>query len=183
MSGSERRKEIIKILSSEGKAVSGKALANWLEVSRQVIVQDIALLRANGTSILSTNNGYVMPKQKEISRVFKMHHTDEQVEDEMQTIVDYGGSMVDVFVYHKVYGILKAPMNIHSRLDIEAFVEELKTGKSSLLKNITSDYHYHTVSARSEQMLDVIQEKLQEKGFLAQLRDYEPINFWERETS
>lgn len=47
----------------------------------------------------------------------------------MQTIVDYGWSMVVVFVYHKVYGILKAPMNIHSRLDIEAFVEELEDWK------------------------------------------------------
>ena len=153
----DRKQALLKLLKEAPKALNGQTLAEHFHVTRQVIVQDIALLRANGTSILSTNNGYVIPKQKEISRVFKMHHTDEQVEDEMQTIVDYGGSMVDVFVYHKVYGILKAPMNIHSRLDIEAFVEELKTGKSSLLKNITSDYHYHTVSARSEQMLDVIQ--------------------------
>jgi hypothetical protein len=91
--------------------------------------------------------------------------------------VDCGGIVEDVFVYHKVYGILRAEMNIRSRLDVQHFVDDIKSGKSSLLKNVTSGYHYHTVYAPSEQLLDVIQQRLKERGFLAQLKDYEPVEF------
>ena len=83
-----------------------------------------------------------------------------------------------MFVYHKVYGVLKADMGIKSRRDIRAYMEEISTGKSSLLKNVTSGYHYHTIDAESEEILDAIQEELQQKGFLAKLQDYEPVDFW-----
>lgn len=89
--------------------------------------------------------------------------------------------MEDVFVYHKVYGIVRAELHIASRNDIREFLQDLQNGHSALLKNITSEYHYHTVSAPSERLLDLIQDKLQEKGFLAELKDYEPINFREKE--
>lgn len=89
-----------------------------------------------------------------------------------------GGQIRDVFVYHKVYGVLKADMGIKSRRDIRAYMEEISTGKSSLLKNVTSGYHYHTIDAESEEILDAIQEELQQKGFLAKLQDYEPVDFW-----
>lgn len=93
-------------------------------------------------------------------------------------IIDMGGKVVDVFVYHKVYGVLRADMNLKSRMDIERYMEEIKSGKSSLLKNVTSGYHYHTVRAESEEILNLIQEKLQQMGFLAKLQDYEPVDFW-----
>ena len=179
MNSAQRREKILEILKSSDGAVSGKELAAILNVSRQVIVQDIALLRANGENIFSTNLGYVCPVQSQASRVFKTCHSDEQVTDELRLIVDCGGTVKDVFVYHKVYGILKADMNIRSRVDIERFLEELRSGRSSLLKNITSDYHYHTVTAESEDVLDIIQERLEKNGFLAQLKDYEPVNFWQ----
>lgn len=181
MSGNDRREEILRILSEGKSAVSGKELASRLDVSRQVIVQDIALLRANGEDIVSTNLGYMIPGTRYVSRVFKVQHTDEEVEKELSLIVDYGGIIQDVFVYHKVYGILRAEMNIYSRLDVKNFIGDLTSGKSSLLKNITSDYHYHTVMAKNEQTLDLIQESLQEQGYLAKLRDYEPIDFWRRD--
>ena len=69
-------------------------------------------------------------------------------------------------------------MDIRSRLDVHNFIENIRTGKSTPLKNVTSGYHYHTVYAKDEQILDLIQTKLQERGFLAQLQDYEPIDFW-----
>ena len=68
-------------------------------------------------------------------------------------------------------------MGIKSRRDIQNYMDELGTGKSSLLKNVTSGYHYHTVDAESEEILDAIQEELQKKGFLAKLLDYEPVDF------
>ncbi len=177
MNGQIRREKITEILSASKEPLSGSALAKQLGVSRQVVVQDIALLRVNGLDIISTNQGYLLKNQTGFSRVFKVTHSDEDVEKELQLIVDYGGTVKDVFVYHKVYGIIKAEMNIRSRFDIDNFLADIKSGKSSLLKNITSNYHYHTVFAESEKILDLLEDKLWEAGFLAKLQDYEPVDF------
>ena len=160
MKGEERRKQLLNILSSSNNPVSGGTLSKELNVSRQIIVQDISLLRANGATIFSTNKGYLLQEDRKYSRVFKVYHTDDQVEEELSTIVDAGGQIRDVFVYHKVYGVLKADMGIKSRRDIRAYMEEISTGKSSLLKNVTSGYHYHTIDAESEEILDAIQDVL-----------------------
>ena len=167
------------MLTESETPLSGRALADALHVSRQVIVQDMALLRAQENDITSTHLGYFLLKQEKARRVFKVMHTDEQVEEELSLIVDYGGVVEDVFIYHKVYGIVRADLQIRCRKDIEAFLQDLATGKSGLLKNVTSNYHYHTVSAPTEKLLDLIQQQLMEKGFLAKLQDYEPVNFWE----
>ena len=160
MKGEERRKQLLNILSSSNNPVSGGTLAKELNVSRQIIVQDISLLRANGATIFSTNKGYLLQEDRKYSRVFKVYHTDDQVEEELSTIVDAGGQIRDVFVYHKVYGVLKADMGIKSRRDIRAYMEEISTGKSSLLKNVTSGYHYHTIDAESEEILDAIERAM-----------------------
>ena len=178
MKGEESRNKLLDILSSSNSPVSGGTLSKKLDVSRQIIVQDISLLRANGATIFSTNKGYLLQEEKKYSRVFKVYHSDDQVEEELSTIVDAGGQIRDVFVYHKVYGVLKADMGIKSRRDIRSYMEEISSGKSSLLKNVTSGYHYHTIDAESEEILDAIQAELQQKGFLAKLQDYEPVDFW-----
>ena len=172
MSGEERRGKIIQALKNSDKAVSATTLAKEFDVSRQVIVQDVALLRANGKNIFSTNRGYLIQEDEETTRVFKVQ------QKELTTIVDLGGTVEDVFVYHKVYGVLRAEMNIKSRMDIRNYMEEIRSGKSSLLKNVTSGYHYHTVRAERVEILDMIQEELQKKGLLAKLQDYEPVDFW-----
>ena len=176
MSGEERRGKIIQALKNSDKAVSATTLAKEFDVSRQVIVQDVALLRANGKNIFSTNRGYLIQEDEETTRVFKVQHEDDEVEKELTTIVDLGGTVEDVFVYHKVYGVLRA--EIKSRMDIRNYMEEIRSGKSSLLKNVTSGYHYHTVRAERVEILDMIQEELQKKGLLAKLQDYEPVDFW-----
>ena len=166
------------MLSDSEVPISGKELAGILDVSRQVIVQDIALLRAQDYKIISTNQGYLLSGEKKASRVFKVFHSDSEVEEELKLITDCGGYVEDVFVYHKVYGVLRAEMNIKSRMDIRNYMEEIRSGKSSLLKNVTSGYHYHTVRAERVEILDMIQEELQKKGLLAKLQDYEPVDFW-----
>lgn len=181
MSGEKRREEIIRILKNADNPVSGQELSKQLEVSRQVIVQDIALLRAKDFDIYSTNKGYKLNEKKEFTRTMKVIHDDEEVSTELYAIVDLGGQIKDVFVYHKVYGIIKAEMNIHSRKDVLNYMADLKSGKSSLLKNITSGFHYHTIIAEDENTLDLIQEELSRLGFLAQLQEYEPVDFWHKE--
>ena len=178
MSGQERREQIVNIIKSSEKPVAGTELAKRLGVSRQIIVQDMALIRANGIEVMSTNRGYIIQETKVASRVFKVIHTDEQVEEELNIFVDLGGKVEDVFVYHKVYGVIKACMNIKSRRDVKAYMEGISSGKSTNLLNLTSNYHYHTITAEDEHTLDLIQDELSKKGFLAKLQDYEPIDFW-----
>lgn len=180
MNGQERREQILNILKNSSRPVSGMELAKRLEISRQVIVQDMALLRANGVEILSTNRGYVTTEEKSRNRVFKVFHTDQQVEEELNLYVDFGGKVEDVFVYHKVYGVIKAEMNICSRMDVKRYLNDISSGKSTQLMKLTSNYHYHTITADREETLDAIQEELQKRGFLAKLQDYEPVDFWEK---
>ena len=103
-----------------------------------------------------------------------MQHTDEEVEKELNLIVDLGGIVDDVFVYHKVYGLVRGEMGIKSRLNVQQFLDDIASGKSSLLKNVTSGYHYHTILADSEETLDLIEKNLKDNGFLAPLQEYEP---------
>lgn len=177
MSGEQRREQIIEIIKNSASPVSGTALAKMVNVSRQVVVQDIALIRANGVDVISTNRGYVIGDSGKVSRVFKVHHTEAQVEEELNLFVDFGGIVKDVFVYHKVYNVLKADMNLKSRADVRKYLGELASGKSTLLMNVTSGYHYHTILADDEETLDIIQEELWAKGFLAKLQEYEPVKF------
>ncbi len=167
MRADNRRKEIVVILSSTNKPVSGGELSERLHASRQIIVQDIALLRAAGYDILSTHNGYLLKTSPLIERVFKLRHTSEQTADELTTIVDLGGTVVDVFVWHKVYGKLEAPLNIFSHHGIDQFIDGIKSGRSSELMHITAGYHYHTVRADGEQTLNAIEKALSEKGYIA----------------
>lgn len=168
MTGPERRSDIISRIKNSAVPVSGKALAQAYEVSRQVIVQDIALIRASGHDIISTNRGYILNAPNFASRIFKVQHTDDELENELCSIVDLGGRIVNVMINHRVYGHMEAVLNINSRRKVMEFMEDIKSGKSSPLKNITSNYHYHKVEAENEETLDLIEEMLIRKGFLIQ---------------
>lgn len=167
MNAVERREEILRLITTNDEPVSGSMLSKKLNVSRQIIVQDIALLKASGYEIIATNKGYIINDANTSVRVFKVHHTNEQTADELKTIVDIGGTVVDVFVWHRVYGKLEAKLNISSRRGVGQCLEGLESGKSVPLMNITSGYHYHTVRADSEETLDLIEKALNEKGYIA----------------
>lgn len=166
MTGLERRAEMIEQIQRSAVPLSGKSLAETYGVSRQVIVQDIALIRAAGYHVISTNRGYVLEQPVHAVRVFKVNHTDEQLEEELCSIVDMGGCVENVMVNHRVYGQIEANLQVNSRRKAGEFMEDIRSGKSSPLKNITSGYHYHKVSADSEKTLDLIENTLKEKGFL-----------------
>ncbi len=167
MKVAERRKAIVNLLLASKSPISGGELSERFNVSRQIIVQDITVLKGLEYEILSTHNGYVIHKSPLVERVFKLKHTTEQTEDELNSIVDFGGTVVDVFVWHKVYGRISATLNIFSRLQVKQFLEGVRTGKSTELMNITGGYHYHTVRADSEEVLNKIENYLKEKNYLA----------------
>ena len=170
MHGSERREQIIRQIQESKAPVSGTKLASFYNVSRQVIVQDIALIRAAGYEIISTNRGYILNQPKTVCRIFKVQHTDEQLEEELNTIVDLGGCVDNVMIHQKKKKKMEAELVLNSRRKVGAFMEDIRSGKSSPLKNITSNYHYHKVSADSEETLDLIEQELRKKGFLVEER-------------
>lgn len=177
-SGVARREQILRALTEAAAPLSGAALARMAGVSRQVVVQDVALLRSMGWPVLSTNRGYVLErKSTRPSRLFKCYHTVDQTEDELNLIVDLGGHVEDVLVNHRVYGVLSAELGVCCRRDVERYIEQIRTGKSSPLMQITSGYHFHHVSADSEATLDEIERALAEGGYQAQMTDYEVESF------
>lgn len=167
MKAPERRKTIINLLLSKESPTPGSELSEKCGVSRQIIVQDIAVLKGQGFDIISTHNGYILQKSPLKEKVFKVKHTTEQTEDELNSIVELGGTVVDVFVWHKVYGKMSAPLNIFSSLQVKQFIEGIRAGKSTELMNITGGYHYHTVRAESDSALEQIEKTLSEKGYIA----------------
>ncbi|MBQ0000509.1 MAG: transcription repressor NadR [Clostridiales bacterium] len=171
MSGEERRKEIIRLLTGNVKPLSGSRLAELLQVSRQVVVQDMALLRAEGCEIFSTNRGYLIRKAEKTEKIFFVHHDDSRIQEELNIIVDMGGEIIDVFVQHEVYGELRGELSIDSRKKVKEFMQEINSGRSSTLNTITSGYHYHTVSAESQDILEAIEKELYKRGFLVETEE------------
>lgn len=170
MTGEQRRTEIHRMLQQSQQPLTGTALANALHVSRQVIVQDIALMRAEHLPILSTNKGYLLHpddvRLQQPKRVFFVRHTTEQVLEEFMTVIDLGGRILDVSVEHELYGSIRADLLIENAQDAADFVARLESCRDNLLKALTDDCHFHTVTAPSEKLLDLIESELRSRGFL-----------------
>lgn len=170
MDGERRREIILEMLCTGSEPLSGTALAKKLGVSRQVIVQDIALLRATNKNILSTNKGYVMYGKQEgvlnYKKVLAVKHNDGQMREELYTIVDAGAKVLDVIIEHEVYGQLSADLLINSRKDVDEFMEKILSDTAKPLKELTGDVHYHTIEADREEILAEVEEQLREKGYL-----------------
>lgn len=170
MTGEQRRDTIKKMLLQAQRPLTGTALAQELHVSRQVIVQDIALMRAEQMPILSTNKGYLLHPEpapaSQPKRVFFVRHTTDRVMEEFMTVIDLGGRILDVSVEHDLYGPIRADLLIENVQDAAEFVERLAACRDNPLKVLTDDCHFHTVSAPSEKLLDLIEEELRTRGFL-----------------
>ena len=170
MTGEERRANILKRLQETDTPLSGTALAKEFHVSRQIIVQDIALMRAENNGIVSTNKGYLLRSQKtentQPKRVFFVKHATEQVLEEFKIILELGGKILDVAVEHEIYGQICVDLLIEAESDAEEFHNKLISCRDNPLKVLTDDCHYHTVCAPSEKLLDLIEGELRRKGFL-----------------
>ncbi len=168
MKAEERRREILSRLGNTEPVTAG-ALSEKFGVSRQVIVQDIAILRARGYAVISTSRGYMIKSRSRAERVFKCRHSLDQLTDEGEIIVSLGGRVEDIFVNHRVYGRICASLGLSTMTDVEELHRSLVSGASKPLMSVTDGYHYHTVSADSEEILDCIGEKLRERGYLLEI--------------
>lgn len=170
LDGEKRREEIIRLLEGSIIPISGTELSRRLQVSRQVIVQDIALLRAVNKNILSTNKGYLLfepgRETKECRKAMCVRHTTKQVLEEFFTIVDLGGKILDVVVEHELYGQIAVDLIIASRQDAEEFYQKMQENQAKPLKELTEDVHYHTIVAKDRNVMERIEQALREKGFL-----------------
>ncbi len=168
--GNKRRRKIIDILGQTDKPLSGTDLAAQFHVSRQVIVQDIALLRAENRNILSTNKGYMLfrPETEShfVKEVLAVRHDSEQILDEMLAIVELGGKMLDVSIDHDIYGNILSDLVINTPEDAHDFVRKIKNASSKPLCSLTDNLHYHTIAAPSQKAMDLIKQSLLEKGIL-----------------
>lgn len=168
MEKEQRKKIIIKMLKESKKPLIGGYLAEKLGVSRQIIVQDIALLRAENINIVSTARGYIFYDKNQYinKRVITVHHEKDSIEDELTTIVDFGGKVLDVIIEHPIYGEMTGSLMIESRRDVKEFMEIMKRNSTVPLLKLTKNRHMHTIAAKNEVVLDEIENELMKKGYL-----------------
>lgn len=169
MEGEERRKRIIEVLKTSDKPLSGTALARSLKVSRQIVVGDVALLRACGEEIISTNKGYVYANKnlgEKPSVTVRVTHKNEDIFDELCSIIDVGGRVKDVFIKHPVYGEVSIDLSLSNRMDASAYAEKYMDASVRHISDLTKGVHYHTIEADNEIAIIRIQKALNDKGYL-----------------
>lgn len=168
MDGDERRKEIIKMLMNTSEPLSGRKLGEILKVSRQVIVQDVALIRAQGLDIIATARGYILYRDTDRNkqRIMLVQHNFNEIGDEFSTVIDLGGVIRNVIVEHPIYGEMIGNMMIKTKRDAEQFIRDIQREDTYPLMKLTNGVHMHTIEASSEKILDEIETELNQKGYL-----------------
>ena len=155
MTASERRQQIARLLSASQAPISATTLSQELGVSRQIIVGDIALLRAAGQEITATARGYVVPVQNGLLRRIACTHSAEETRDELDAMVGCGCTVVDVLVEHPA-----------SRLDVDQFMKRMDG--AAPLSQLTGGVHLHTLSCPDETAYEHLLQLLRQRGFLVE---------------
>ncbi|WP_139902027.1 transcription repressor NadR [Clostridium thermarum] len=169
MNSKERRKYILNKLRSDNEPQKGHILASEMGVTRQVIVKDIAILRAEGENIIATPEGYIIPSNYsyKVKRLIAVCHKREDIEEELKIITKYGATIEDVIVEHPLYGEIKGMLMVKNLKDVESFMEKFNKEKAQPLSGLTGGVHMHTIVADSEGTIDAVLSELKEKGYLA----------------
>lgn len=167
MRAEERRQTVLRLLQSSSQPISASALAGRLSVSRQVIVGDIALLRAGGEEILATPRGYCFqPSQPGLIRRVAVRHSDGEMEAELNVMVDQGCTVVDVIVEHPLYGQLTGALQLSNRYDVAQFIARSQSSDAQPLSTLTGGIHLHTLLCPDEAAFRRVQTALRDQGFL-----------------
>lgn len=169
MTSKERQKLITNTLKKAEKPITGSEFAKITNVSRQVIVQDISLLKAKKEPIVSTSQGYIYihPDSKELEQVVVVcKHTPQQTKEELYIIVDHGVTLKDVTVEHLVYGDLTGSIHVNNRKDVDKFVKKIEETNSSYLASLTNGIHLHTLEADSMDKIESACKALKEANIL-----------------
>jgi len=164
-----RRSEILRMLAESEDYINAAQLAQHFGVTRQIIVSDVALLRANGHPIQATRRGYRLEKNAPVEALYSVvcRHRGDQVLDEFYTVVDNGGSVASVVIEHPIYGQISADLNICSRYDAQEFVQRQKETNASQLCDLTGGLHIHMLRLPSKEVYQRIVKGLKELDILA----------------
>jgi uncharacterized protein len=167
-SADSRRRRIVGWMRSHGASIRGGELARRLHVSRQCLVQDIAILRASGEQIVATPRGYRLPEgsPQRHRAILACRHAPERTEEELQILVDHGVKILDVIVEHPLYGELRGSLMLESRADVQGFLKRARTSQAALLSSLTGGVHLHTVEASRPEMISQAKARLGARGFL-----------------
>lgn len=166
MTAVQRRSAIYEQLTHADAPISATALAKRFSVTRQVVVGDIALLRAEGHSITATPRGYMIPAETGLRRTIACHHSSGDTQRELFAMVDCGCTVLDVIVEHPVYGQLTAPLALSSRYDVEQFIRRMADSHAQPISALTGGVHLHTLSCPSEAVFAHLKATLADMGML-----------------
>ncbi|WP_077623900.1 transcription repressor NadR [Sediminibacillus massiliensis] len=169
-SGKARREQILKWLKEIDEPLTGGQIAKKNGVSRQVIVQDISLLKAKGEPIIATSQGYLYIRDENsdstLNRIIVCGHAPEQTREELYILVDHGVTVKDVRIEHPVYGDLTASIMVSSRIEVDQFLHKIEQTNAAYLSELTDGTHLHTIESDSIAKLDQACEALQKAGIL-----------------
>lgn len=167
--GEDRRQRLLECLSAAARPVPGTDLGQRLGVTRQTMVQDIAILRARGEPIIATARGYLLASALAPNRhraILAVRHGPEQTEDELSALVDLGLRVIDVAVDHPVYGEMRGMLMLDSREDLRDWLRTMQERQAHLLSELTDGVHLHTVEAPRGDLIEKAREVLRRKGYL-----------------
>lgn len=168
--GDERRELILNWLKESDKPITGSELAARTNVSRQIIVGDITLLKAKNEPIIATSQGYLYMAQNSgiplVERTIACSHPPERTKEELLLLVEAGVTVKDVKIEHAVYGDLTASIMVSTPKEVESFVQKINSSKAAYLSELTNGIHLHTITATSEEALTKAEEALRQKGIL-----------------
>ena len=174
MHTADRRQAILEKLAASPQPLSASALAGQLGVSRQIVVGDVALLRAAGAQIDATPRGYLLRREATPGYTGLLacaHSTPQQLLQELYPGVDLGGTVVDVIVENALYGELRGNLNVASRYDADAFLRQAAAAPDALLSRLTGGVHLHTIRCPDAEAFERIRDALAAAGLLYQKED------------
>lgn len=167
MDGQKRRKALLDLLQQSSEAISANQFAQKFGVSRQIIVGDIALLRAAREEIIASAKGYRMAyDQKGYLAKVVVQHTKEQTRQELEAIVSLGGEIIDVIIEHDLYGEIVGNLYIKDQSDVEAFMQNYEASQANFLLQLTNGIHLHTIAAPDQETFETIKQALAKQGIL-----------------
>jgi len=166
MTGSQRRDQIRALLSTNEQAISATTFAKKFAVSRQTIVGDISLLRANGVNIIATLHGYELDQVGQPTAIIVCRHSPSDTVNELKLIVNAGGIVKNVEIEHPLYGRLSGELEIRTVGDVNLFIGRLQNQHGHLLSELTDGIHTHTIAYQTLDQLKKIKEALRKADFL-----------------
>ncbi|MFJ7933502.1 transcription repressor NadR [Sporosarcina sp. NPDC096371] len=171
--GDERRQLLIDTLQSSARPMTGKELGEMTNVSRQVIVGDITLLKAKNEPIIATSQGYIYMQaqtaQEKIEKVIVCQHQPEQTEEELNILVDNGVTVKDVKIEHPVYGDLSASIMVSNRHEVQEFIKRIQDADAFYLSKLAEEgIHLHTLLADNVEQINQAEHALRKADILVE---------------